>query len=95
MRMKISALFALPAVLTLLLCLGGCSSPQVVGPAGGDEQEAVTTVGVASVMRKPMMRQLTVSSELVPFQEIDVYAKESGYVKDLLVDYGSRVQKGS
>jgi len=92
--MKISALFALPAVLTLLLCLGGCSSPQVVGPAGGDEQEAVTTVGVASVMRKPMMRQLTVSSELVPFQEIDVYAKESGYVKDLLVDYGSRVQKG-
>jgi RND family efflux transporter MFP subunit len=40
------------------------------------------------------MRQLTVSSELVPFQEIDVYAKESGYVKDLLVDYGSRVEKG-
>ena len=40
------------------------------------------------------MRQLTVSSELVPYQEIDVYAKESGYVKDLLVDYGTRVQKG-
>ena len=41
-----------------------------------------------------MMRQITISSELVPFQEIDVYAKEAGYVKDLLVDYGSRVQKG-
>jgi len=40
------------------------------------------------------MRQLTVSSELVPFQEIDVYAKEAGYVKDLLVDYGTRVEKG-
>ena len=40
------------------------------------------------------MRQLTVSSELVPYQEIDVYAKESGYVKELLVDYGTRVQKG-
>ena len=35
---------------------------------------------------------LTLSSELVPFQEIDVYAKESGYVKELNVDYGSRVQ---
>jgi RND family efflux transporter MFP subunit len=34
------------------------------------------------------------SSELVPFQEIDVYAKESGYVRDLLVDYGTRVKKG-
>jgi RND family efflux transporter MFP subunit len=38
-------------------------------------------------------RTLTVSSELVPFQEIDVFAKESGFVKDLNVDYGSRVQK--
>jgi RND family efflux transporter MFP subunit len=37
-------------------------------------------------------RTLTVSSELVPFQEIDVFAKESGFVKELNVDYGSRVQ---
>jgi RND family efflux transporter MFP subunit len=92
--MKISALFGLLALLTLLVCLGACSKSQAVGASGGDEQESVTTVGITPVMRKPMTRQLTVSSELVPFQEIDVYAKESGYVKDLLVDYGSRVQKG-
>ncbi len=91
MPMKIGALLV---GLTLLVCLGACSGPQVVGAAGADGQEAVTAVGVATVMRKPIMRQITVSSELVPFQEIDVYAKESGYVKDLLVDYGSRVQKG-
>jgi RND family efflux transporter MFP subunit len=30
---------------------------------------------------------------LVPFQQIDVYAKESGFVQTLLVDYGSRVKK--
>jgi len=30
----------------------------------------------------------------VPFQEIDVYAKEAGYVRTLNVDYGSRVRKG-
>ena len=92
--MKISALFGLLALLTLLVCLGACSKSQVVGAGVGDEPEAATTVGVTPVIRKPMMRQLTVSSELVPFQEIDVYAKESGYVKELLVDYGSRVQKG-
>ena len=34
------------------------------------------------------------SSELVPFQEIDVYAKEAGYVKELNVDYGLTVQRG-
>jgi RND family efflux transporter MFP subunit len=92
--MKLSALFGLLALLTLLVCLGACSSSQVVGAGVGDERESVMTVGITPVARKPMMRQLTVSSELVPFQEIDVYAKESGYVKDLLVDYGSRVQKG-
>jgi RND family efflux transporter MFP subunit len=52
------------------------------------------SVGVTSVVRKPVMRQLTVSSELVPYQETDVWAKESGYVTDLRVDYGSRVKKG-
>lgn len=42
----------------------------------------------------PLQTTLTLSSELVPFQEIDVYAKESGYVKQLLVDYGSHVHQG-
>ncbi|MGO9242055.1 MAG: efflux RND transporter periplasmic adaptor subunit [Bryobacteraceae bacterium] len=52
------------------------------------------TVGVVQAGRKTLERQLTVSSELVPFQEIDVYAKESGYVRKLLVDYGTRVKAG-
>jgi RND family efflux transporter MFP subunit len=51
-------------------------------------------VGVTKVVRKSLGRQITISSELVPFQEIDVYAKESGFVKKLLVDYGSHVQAG-
>jgi RND family efflux transporter MFP subunit len=46
------------------------------------------------VVNKSLGRQVTLSSELVPFQEIDVYAKESGYVKKLLVDYGTRVKAG-
>src|SRR5271157_6594070 len=55
---------------------------------------ATVTVGVTKVARKSLQRQITLSSELVPFQEIDVYAKESGFVKNLYVDYGSRVQTG-
>jgi RND family efflux transporter MFP subunit len=51
-------------------------------------------VGVTKVARKTLQRQITLSSELVPFQEIDVYAKESGFVRNLYVDYGSRVRAG-
>ncbi len=45
-------------------------------------------------MKKSLGRDITLSSELVPFQEIDIYAKESGYVKKLLVDYGTHVKAG-
>jgi len=64
----------------------------------GDEKVQASgetvTVGVTKVVKKSLGRQITLSSELVPFQEIDVYAKESGYVKKLDVDYGTRVKAG-
>ena len=58
------------------------------------DSPAVETVGVTNVTRKSLQRKITLSSELVPFQEIDVYAKESGFVKNLNVDYGRRLQAG-
>ena len=72
--------------------LAGCSG----GKVSATQPEAVVAlpVGVATAVRKPIVRQLTLSSELVPYQEIDIYAKESGYIKELSVDYGSHVQKG-
>jgi len=79
-------------IAALLACsLIACGKHEQVraenGPSG-------LSVGVTKVSRKTLRRELTVSSELVPFQEIDVYAKESGYVRDLLVDYGTQVKKG-
>jgi len=64
------------------------------GRAETAEAPAAVPVGVTRAIRMPLERQLTLSSELVPFQEIDVYAKESGYVKELNVDYGTRVAQG-
>jgi RND family efflux transporter MFP subunit len=72
-----------------VLVLSSCGKVK----ATNDSAPAIT-VGVTKVTRKSLQRQITLSSELVPFQEIDVYAKESGFVKKLLVDYGSRVQAG-
>jgi RND family efflux transporter MFP subunit len=67
---------------------------------GGGHSEKVeassqqVTVGVTTVVKKTLARQIILSSELVPFQEIDVYAKVSGYVRNLTVDYGSHVKAG-
>jgi RND family efflux transporter MFP subunit len=75
------------------LVLRGSLSKARASTAADPPVDAVT-VGVTRVAPKPMERQLTISSELVPFQEIDVYAKESGYVRKLDVDYGSHVKAG-
>lgn len=76
--------------------LGACGrSPSAEANASdASAGSAAAHVGVVKVGRKTLERRLTVSSELVPFQETDVYAKESGFVKSILVDYGTRVRKG-
>lgn len=84
----------LAVVATALGLLVSCSRTEPVRASDTGQTPNVTSVGVVTVTRRPIMRQLTVSSELVPYQETDVWAKESGYVKDLRVDYGSRVKKG-
>jgi len=61
---------------------------------GSRVQSPPITVGVTQVVRKTLGRKITLSSELVPFQEIDVYAKESGFVAKLFVDYGTHVKAG-
>lgn len=79
-------LLAAPLVLGSLSCSSGVSAK-----ASSDSE---ITVGVTKVAKKTLSREITLSSELVPFQEIDVYAKESGYVQKLNVDYGSHVKQG-
>ena len=81
------------AGLILIASLSGCAGNATLRQEEGPSQPEVS-VGVVPLERRAMAKQLTLSSELVPFQEIDVYAKESGYVKELLVDYGTRVHQG-
>jgi len=80
------------AVFVCLAMIGLCSC------SGRDRAEANANpdviVGVTRVAMKSLSRDITLSSELVPFQEIDVYAKESGFVQKLDVDYGTRVKQG-
>lgn len=80
---------ALIGIATLVSC--GNSD---VAKADARSHTTLPEVAVAKVSRKPMARYLTVSSELVPFQEIDVFAKESGFISKLYVDYGTHVKKG-
>ena len=91
MRATSSAPATWRAIVAAACALPACGGPRV---AAEQKNADAVTVGVTVIGRKPLARELTVSSELVPFQAIDVYAKEAGYVRQLLVDYGTRVSKG-
>jgi len=78
------------ATIAVAASLPSCSS----GDKGVQASGPILTVGVTKIVKKSLGRHITLSSELVPFQEIDVYAKESGYVKKLMVDYGTYVKAG-
>jgi RND family efflux transporter MFP subunit len=46
------------------------------------------------VTRGNIADSLEIASEFQPFQEVDVYAKVSGYIQKLYVDYGTHVKQG-
>ena len=71
-----------------------CTRRDVSAKTNDLSSSEVEEVGTAIATLRPVAQKLTLSSELVPFQEIEVYAKEAGYVKELSVDYGSHVRKG-
>jgi len=54
----------------------------------------VPTVAVVQVTRADLSSDLVLTAEFEPFQEIDVMAKVSGFIKQIKVDIGDRVQEG-
>jgi RND family efflux transporter MFP subunit len=92
LRLKSLHSFAVaPILAAIAFALSSCSGN---GNERVQASAAKVTVGVTKVAKKSLGREITLSSELVPFQEIDVYAKESGFVKSLSVDYGTHVKAG-
>jgi RND family efflux transporter MFP subunit len=67
---------------------GGC------GEARRADASDVPRAAVVQVQRKNLSSTLEIASEFLPYQEIDVYAKVSGYIQKLYVDWGTHVKQG-
>jgi RND family efflux transporter MFP subunit len=78
-------------LLLFLAVLAGCGS---AGKANPDDPLNAPHVGVVKVVRRDLASNLQIASEFLPFQEINVYAKVSGYIEKLYVDWGTHVRQG-
>jgi RND family efflux transporter MFP subunit len=54
----------------------------------------IPSVAVARVQRQNLERDLVLSAEFRPYEEVDLHAKVAGFLKDIRVDVGDRVQAG-
>jgi RND family efflux transporter MFP subunit len=82
--------FLFPATLLAAL-LAGCAGAHNPDP---DNPANAPRAAVVKVQRKDLSNTLEISSEFLPSQEIDVYAKVSGYIQKLYVDWGTHVKQG-
>jgi RND family efflux transporter MFP subunit len=78
-----------------------CATVLITSCARGGRAEASATtamesptVAVVKVSRADLSNDLVLTAEFEPFQEVDVMAKVSGYIKQINVDIGDRVQQG-
>jgi RND family efflux transporter MFP subunit len=84
---------------TLLLALsivscgksGDATGSEVAAGAGAD---AVPIVPAAKVTRAELSNDLSLTGEFQPYQEVDLMAKVSGYLKSINVDIGDQVREG-
>jgi RND family efflux transporter MFP subunit len=67
---------------------GGAHQAEAPDPAN------LPRVAAVKAQRKNLASTLEISSEFLPYQEIDVYAKVSGYIQKLYVDWGTHVRQG-
>ena len=84
----IGALLPLLPAAALLAGCGSANKATTVDPANAPR------VAVVPVKRQNLSSKLEIASEFQPFQEIDVYAKVSGYIQKLYVDWGTHVPRG-
>ena len=69
------------------LVLSGCKEKQ-------SKSAPIATASVAPVTRQDLASTLTVAGEFQPFQEVELHAKVSGYIRRINVDIGDRVRNG-
>lgn len=92
----IAAFTALLFSTTLLNSCGPDKKQQEEAAQTAKQEDAVDKpqVVLTPVIKGMLNSSIAIPGELLPYQQVDLYAKVSSYVKNMLVDIGSEVHKG-
>src|ERR1700751_2172686 len=89
--------FARLTVVVIVLLVIGIGFWRLLSKPGSSQPANPTgpkTVAVVKAIRKTLATESTLQAEFIPYQDIMVHAKVSGYVSMIKVDIGDRVKQG-
>ena len=72
----------------------GCGAGTAPNAAPAASPSGPRSVDVVRVIERPLDVDLSLPGELTPYQTVAVYARVTGFVRDVSVDRGSRVRAG-
>jgi RND family efflux transporter MFP subunit len=83
----------------VICALSLCAVASFAGCGGStktkaDDSQNAPRVAVVQAARNTLASNLEIASEFQPYQEIEVYAKVSGYIQKLDINWGTRVRRG-
>ena len=91
LKLPLQTLTIAAITIALAALLAACSKTNV--EANGAAPPEAPVVAVAQIKTADLARTLTLTAEFKPYQEVDVMAKVAGYIKQINVDIGDRVQR--
>lgn len=93
--MKLAGVTALSALLFTCLSSTSCSQKENnAAQAGSPSVSTQPSVEVTTVKSQTLNTTERLPAELTPYESVDIYAKETGFVKSIKVDRGSTVKQG-
>jgi membrane fusion protein (multidrug efflux system) len=87
------------AILFAAITIASCNSDkkekeEIAQTVKQQDAVEVPAVELIPAQKGKLSSTIAVPGELIPYQEVDLYAKVNSYVKKLLVDIGSEVHTG-
>ncbi len=77
-----------------MLAITSACNRSGVSQAETTKQRDAVTAAVVRVVQRDLSNQLQIASEFIPYQQINVHAEVSGYIKKLYIDWGTHVRTG-
>ena len=89
-RVVLALAFGIP----FLLFLDACGNSERKTEVQRSVPEETPTVAAAKATSQNLSRNVVLTAEFIPFQEVEVMSKVAGYVKEIRVDVGDHVKQG-